>query len=113
MAYKEPVTIPFSNTPFSFVDVPIQGFVYRFRYKYNARFDYWALGIYTTQDVVLIEGLKIVLNYNIVSSYVDRDLPEGKIIAIRVSGTTERITKDELLDGRVLLSFFEEAEDVE
>lgn len=113
MAYKDPVVIPFSDSPFAFIDIPIQGFVYRFRYKYNSRFDYWEVGIYNTQDEVLIDGLKIVLNYNIIAQYVDRNLPEGKIIAIRVSGTTERITKEELLDGRVLLSYFEEIEDVE
>lgn len=111
MAYKEPVTIPFSDSPFSFVDIPIQDTVYRFRYKYNARFDYWALGIYTTQDKVLIEGLKIVLNYNIIAQHVDRGLPDGKIIAIRLSGATDRIEKNDFIDGQVLLSFFEEEEE--
>ena len=108
MALAEPVRIPFGNASFSFVDIPIQGFVYRFRYRYNARFDYWSLAIYNTQDVPLIESAKIVLNYNIIGQYVDRGLPKGKIIATRVSGTSQKITRDELLSGEVLLSFFEE-----
>lgn len=108
MAFAEPVTIPFGDSPSSFVDVSIQDFVYRFRYTYNTRFDYWSLGIYDTEDNVLIEGLKIVLNYNIIGQYVDRNLPKGKIIAIRINDTTEKITRDELLNGNVLLSFFEE-----
>lgn len=113
MTLLAPVRIPFGSGPSSFVDIAIQNFVYRFRYKYNARFDYWALGIYDTDDNILIEGLKIVLNYNIIAQYVDRGLPQGKIIAIRINDSTDRITRDELLNGSVLLSFFEEVASAE
>jgi hypothetical protein len=113
MALAEPVTIPFGSTPSFLIDVPLQSLVYRFKYKWSSRFEYWEVGIYDTQDNVLIEGLKIVLNYNIIAQYVDRNLPRGKIIPIRVSGETRKIEKEELIDGRVLLSFFEEIDDAE
>jgi hypothetical protein len=111
MALAEPVIIPFGDTPSFFVDVPIQGFVYRFKYKYNSRLEYWSYGIYTTQDEVLIDSVKIVLNYNGINQYVDRGLPDGKIIPIRIGESTQRITKDELINGTVLLCFFEEIDD--
>ena len=98
--------IPFNQFPFWSEDILIGGFVYRFQFTYNSRFDYWALSIMNTKNEHRTDGIKIVLGQDLTYNYKYRNVPAGSIIPTRVRGSnTDRITKQELIDGDVVLVY--------
>lgn len=100
--------IPFTSGAFWTEDLLFSNKVYRFQFSWNARFEYYAMSIMTTKGDIVLAGVKLVLDYDILKGYQHFDIPQGQLIPQRISGLgTGEITRDELENGDVILVFNE------
>lgn len=64
---------------------------YIFEITWNSLYEFYMLDILTPSEDVLIQGIKIVLNTELIRKYGRDDLPLGALIAIDTSNNLERI----------------------
>jgi hypothetical protein len=76
--------------------------------KWNSRHEFWTLDIQTREAAALINGIKLVINYELIRRYEDPNLPPGAIIPLDSSGKLERIGRDDLGEDVKLVYFTEE-----
>lgn len=102
------VVIPFSNSQYpSFVqEISLEEKVYKFRFYWNDRFDYWSMAILNFEDTIVLSGIKLVLNYELIQRYRHRDIPQGQLYVIDPSDTLVRIGREDL-DNTVNLIYVE------
>lgn len=66
--------------------ITLDGEVFLFQFDFNVRFDYWSMTISDIDLNVLIGGLRLALDYELLSQYPGRGLPPGALIAIDTTG---------------------------
>ena len=105
------ITIPVPDYPASTELVSIEGVTYQLTFQFNTRATCWTLSIATAAGVEILSGIKLVLDYELIADYVDRDIPPGLLYAIDPSQETQRIGRDDLKStGKVKLVYMTEAE---
>lgn len=83
---------------------------YNFTFVWNI-LGFWSLTIANRNNEVLISGIKIVLNLDLLDGYPDLNLPEGKLFAIDFSGNNSEIGKEDFINQRqVKLIYIEKGE---
>jgi len=76
------VAIPFQDYPYFSEQVTLDSVPYVFEFCWNNRGSFWSLTIYDKNNNLLIAGLKVVKNLNLLNNYGKRDiLPEGLLVA--------------------------------
>lgn len=91
------VTIPFFNSLASFEeDVVLDGSSYKLLFEYNIRSDTWTLSVKNLEGTVLIAGIRVVLNFELLRSHPDRNLPPGALIPVDTTEDEERVNRDNL-----------------
>ena len=88
--------IPVAEYPTYSEEITLENGLYRFLFTYNPRGLHWTMTIKDTNDVVLVAGIKIVLQFELIRRYPDRGLPPGAIVAIPMDDSVTRITRDNL-----------------
>ena len=59
-------------------DVALDNITYKLKFKWNVRGLFWEFSIYLTDNTVLVENIRIVVNYPILLRYrKDKRLPQG------------------------------------
>lgn len=104
------VTIPALGFTFYENEVTLDGTPYILIRKWNSRGGFWTMSWLDRNRNVLILGLKIVINYELIKWYPDRGLPPGLLIAVDDNASTERIQQDDFTNGRLKLMYYEESE---
>lgn len=99
----------FDNASFT-EDVTLDGIPLRIRFDWNERGQFWAMSFLNTEDVKLVSGIKLVLNYPLIGDYVDRGLPKGEMFCNDTTGKKSRISFEDMVSGEVELSYLTEAE---
>lgn len=91
--------IPFFNNFAAFKEtIVLESSSYVFQYNYNSRGDYWTMTISDTEDNILIAGVKVVLDYELITSWPGRNLPEGYLLPIDSTESAVRIDRNNLGD---------------
>lgn len=80
------LVIPLSDFASYSEQLTLDGEVFLFQFDFNVRGDYWVMSISDIDLNVLISGLRIVLDYELLSQYPGRGLPPGALIAIDTTG---------------------------
>ena len=88
--------IPVFEHPAYSESVVLEEKPYRLSFSWNTRGEYWSLTISDSQGAVLLDGLKIVLNFELVNEYADDRLPAGALLAVDTTGTLARIGRNDL-----------------
>ena len=78
------------------MEVPLGGNVYRLTLRWNTRDVSWSLDIATRERVPLIDGLKLVLNHELLDRFADERLPDGYLIAFDSTGKKTTIERFDL-----------------
>ena len=52
------INVPDMND--SFLRVILEGETYLFRFTYNDRYDYWTFGVYITEEIPIMTGMKML-----------------------------------------------------
>lgn len=69
------IEVPDMNDSVS--DISIDNQIYRIRFTYNAKYDFWSFGIRTANDDPIIEMVRIVPNFPLLHWITDSRLPDG------------------------------------
>lgn len=89
--------IPFSNNFSNFSeDVTLEGIPYKFEFKYNVRSEQWTMSILDIDLISLIDGIKLVMNFNLLEQYPGRNLPGGEFYVIDTTGEEVAIDRDNI-----------------
>lgn len=91
----------------SVCSVNIKGKVYRLRFTYNSKFDYWSFGIRTQENEPIAEMIKIVPNYPLTYHITDTRMPDGDFGCITEHTT---IGRNDFKEGRAKFVFFPRGE---
>jgi hypothetical protein len=87
-------------------DFDLEGKRYRFRFKYSELEDRHYFSLYDGEDVVIVSGIKVLLNVSLLRKEVDLRKPPGVLMALDTSGTYEEAGENDLGD-RVQLVYTE------
>ncbi len=105
-----PVTIPSLTFAHYETEITLDNTPFILERKWNSRGGFWVMKWYNRNRDILVSGLKIVINYDLIGWYPDRGLPPGQLFAIEDKLTTDRIGRDDFINGRLSLVYFTEAE---
>lgn len=88
--------IPLQNLPAYSFEIALEGATYRLAFIWNSRHDFWTMDIKDRQGTILIGGMKLVLNYEILFRYRRGNVPPGAIIPVDVTGRLQTIGRNDL-----------------
>jgi len=86
----------FPQTSDQTLTVELDGNPYGVRVTWNERFGYWSLSLYTVAGDPLVEGIKMVTNYDLTSRFKDERMPYGALYFVREKGPYKRPGYDDL-----------------
>lgn len=102
-------TITLRSIPDYTLEVTLEEVVYQFRIRWIERAAQWSLDILDRAGVLLLGGLAMVLDSELLRSHTGRGLPPGVLVLIDPSGRTHAVTFDDL-EERCALIYLTEAE---
>lgn len=77
--------------------VVLSGRRYRLRSKWNTVHEYWSLDILDgSSNEPIITGLKVIVGVELLNRYNDERLPPGQLIAVDMSGSIQRIGRNDM-----------------
>lgn len=106
------IRIPFKALPAFREELLIDNVPYIFEFLYNSRASFWTLNIYTIDEVLLIAGIKLVINYELLKQYPARGLPTGSLYVVRENLSMKRLEQSELEQDKAFIVYQEESENV-
>lgn len=92
------VVIPFAEFPAFTQEIVLDNTPFRFTFNWNTRGKYWSMSIAGRDLVPLISGLKVVIDFFLLSKFPGRNLPPGEILAIDPSGQITKIERNDFQD---------------
>ena len=92
-------------------DIELAGVVYHLKFAWNAREEAWYMDIQDQDEVDILVGIKLVINYRLLLQYRALDVPDGDFICwdLEQNPVAGGITFDNL-GTRYQLLFFTTAE---
>lgn len=99
------VKIPFKNFPAFVERVAIDGVPYRLRFWWNTTGEYWTMQILSATGSVILSGIKLVLNYELIHDFAWLGGPPGELYAVDPTGELTRIGREDLPQGNVYLRY--------
>ncbi len=82
-----PTIIPFRNDLTNQeLEVVLEDNPFNLNFTYNERFDFWTMGLLTLEGVILIDGLRLQINFPFLFQYPEKGLPEGEFFCIDTTG---------------------------
>ncbi len=104
------IILPIVRNSTSFItDVVLSNKVYKLKYVYNVRDAAWFLSISKQDDTALLNGVKIVVSWELLSKFKDEELPPGELFVLDKTGTGLPIEKNDL-GARVELIYLNESD---
>jgi hypothetical protein len=85
-----------SSEPFYQVEHTLSGINYKIKIQWNVQNEFWTISLYTSDDIPIIEGQRIVINYSLFSTCSNPLLPPGLFYAIDESETNEEPGEEDL-----------------
>ena len=102
--------LPFKTFAFFEMEITLDGTPYIIIFKWNSRGGFWSMSWLNRNREVLVNGLKIIINYELIGWYPDRGLPPGALFATDDKSGTDRIGRDDFTNGRLSLVYMTEEE---
>lgn len=98
------VQIPVFQENASFTQtIALENATYKLQIYWNTRDEYWHFSLYLPDDTPVLAGIKMPVNYTLISSFFGENVPLGDFILFDESGNNEPCGRDELGDRCVLL----------
>lgn len=98
------------NNSSSFIEsVTLDNKIFELHFDWNVRDEHWTMTIRDKNNQVIVAGIKIVANYELISMYRYLDVPPGYMMAADMSGQGLDPGFDDF-GTRVLLMYISESE---
>jgi hypothetical protein len=101
------LSIPFSGEPSFIEEIILENTPYIFAFHWNSRGAFWALSIYDRDLNAHAEGLKLLLNEELLLKHPDCGLPPGTLFVFDGTGSNAPIAFDDFTNGRCYLIYAE------
>lgn len=102
--------IPLSNdTELYQLQVELDGVTYGLELRWNHVAEGWFISVLTSEDVRVVSGVRIVVDWPLFKRFADPRLPPGELMAQDTTGAQQDPGLEDL-GKRVLLLYFSEAE---
>lgn len=76
---------PSDGVSFTFT-TNLDGSVFGFEFKFNARLSYWTINLYDSANEPIYMGMRAVVDYDLLKHCFDSRRPDGKLFLIDTSG---------------------------
>lgn len=86
-------------------EVVLDGQNYQLRAIWNDGFGYWTLDVLDGAGSVIVAGLRLVPNWELIRRYGDPALPPGYLTAYTITGQPEVIGYEDFINGVALLVY--------
>lgn len=98
------VSIPVFPENASFTEnITLDGVNYIMHIYWNVRDEYWYFGLFLPDGTMVLNGIKMPVNYTLISSFVGANVPPGDFILFDESGNNAPCGRDELGERCILL----------
>lgn len=91
------------------MQVTLSDTIYILDFEWNALNEYWVLGIYSSDEVAIVTGLKIVNNWDLTEQIVASGMPSGDLLCQSIVGSFANLTRFDL-GTKSSLVYYEENE---
>jgi len=82
--------------------ITLENVRYKLRFFWNYRENRWYMDIYTSDDVIILGGLKLTTNYELLRHYIIDGLPPGAMI-LENADNVDYKNKDDINNAWLLL----------
>jgi len=98
------VSIPVFPENASFTQtIAIENATYKLRIYWNVRDEYWYFSLFLPDNTPVLCGIKMPVNYTLISSFFGKNVPRGDFMLFDESGNNEPCGRDELGDRCIFL----------
>jgi hypothetical protein len=104
--------IPFIEYPAYTKEIVLDSKSYIFSFVWNTRGEFWTLSIADINKVTIINGIKIVLNYNLLQDFHHLDVPPGDLYVLDLSTNVSKIQYSDFTNERQLVMIYQELSDL-
>lgn len=104
------VIIPFAEFPSFTETISLDQTPYRFSFKWNYRGQFWSMGIATSEDVSIIDSIKVVMDIELIEVYALEAMPPGQMFSVSPNNTRFSIGRNDLNDGNIQIIYVPEDE---
>ncbi len=106
------IRIPFIEAPSFTEELNIEERTYKFQFVFNSRSEAWSLSIFDPRSNPIVEGIRLVLNYELIRIHNYLPIPPGHLFVVDTDATNEApIAFEDFTNQRALqLVYFTEAE---
>ena len=88
-------------------DIVLDSVPYRLRFYWNTRGNFWAVDFYDRDLNLLVAGIKIVNDYELLFNHPDRGLPPGQLLVIDYRGIGFEIAFEDFTNENCDLVYIE------
>lgn len=103
------VVIPFKNFPSFTQNITLDNIVLNFKFVWNGRDNAWYMDILDSVNSPILNGIKIVNGWELITRFTDIRLPQGALLVVSLRSDEEIIGRDDMIDNYKLV-YFTEAE---
>ncbi len=103
------VVIPFKDLPSFTESIVLDNIPLNFKFVWNGRDDAWYMNIFDSINDPILEGIKIVNGWELISNYTDIRLPLGALLVVSLRDDEEVIGRNDMVDNYKLV-YLTEAE---
>lgn len=90
-------------------EVVLDNIPYRLSFNWNTRGGFWSMSIADRDEVKLLSGIKLVMNYGLIRRYPGRGQPPGEFIVADPSLQIEKAERNDFQD-KISLVYISEDE---
>jgi len=89
-------------------EVALDGNVFVLGLRWNTREKCWSMSISNREGNLIVSGIKLVVNFNVVAQYQSRSIPQGlmAIVDTAMETMTDRIARRDMYENRKLAFIF-------
>ena len=87
--------LPISNTDANYrFKTRIEGVDYTFRFRYGRREDSWFMDIRSSEDVLILAGIRVVVGIDLTQSFKHLPIPQGPILVENLENIFQEPDRD-------------------
>jgi hypothetical protein len=106
------ITIPFADFPSFTEEITIDNIPLRFVFRWNSIGNFWVMSIADRDQNPIVSGIKLVVQYEILSRYISILPVSGELYVVDGQGKYDEILQDDFTNGRLELVYVPEGENV-
>lgn len=105
--------IPMSDFADFTEEVTLDERPYVLRFRWNTRGAFWVMSIFDRDNVLLVDGIKLVIGFPLIKQYSNTLMPPGMFYCLDTNATTQNVEpgrNDFVQDRTITLGYMEQNE---